>query len=287
VGDDDDCSSPEDVTRGIIFANSGGDACELDGTLAADQQRRFKLQEYADFLTSLGRPVAGAFIVSAVSETCVDSACGAGTCCDTQCTGNANVCTLAGLCGGQGAGFRFVALEKVLREQKRTDTVLGSVCNPGTAPKPGFSSILERVAEVVKQPVGLELPTQPAAARLTLLRIAGPDGKTRKTCRGPALPPLTVAEAEAAAFDWWFTGGDDTNRTPTGASRFVFLNLATHACEANPGETYSADYIGLMPIEGCLIDAECQLALGGASQDWLCDTSEGGVRGTCLRTSLP
>jgi hypothetical protein len=292
VGDEDDCSSPEDPTRGIIFNGSGNDACEADGSLPADQQRRFKLQGYADFLTGLGRPVAGAFIVSANSETCQDQSCVPAKCCDTACTGDANVCSLAGLCGGQGSGFRFLDLSQLL-SVRAADTVIGSVCNPGTAPKPGFSSILERVAEVVKQPAGLQLPTQPAAAQLTLLRIAGADGKTLKTCVGPAPfatpTPTTPAEiaaavaaAEAGGYDWWFTGGDDTNRAPTGPSKFVYLNRTTHNCEANPGETYSADYLGLVPAGGCLVDADCQAALGGVVEDWTCDRTQGGARGTCL-----
>jgi len=150
----------------------------------------------------------------------------------------------------------------------------------------------------VKQPAGLQLPTQPAAAQLTLLRIAAPDGKTRKTCVGPAPAasptPTTateiaaaVAAAEAGGYDWWFTSGDDTNRAPTGPSKFVYLNRATRNCEANPGETYSADYLGLVPAAGCLSSAECQAALGGVIEDWTCDLSQGGARGTCLCGSFP
>jgi hypothetical protein len=309
VGDEDDCSTPEDPTGGVIFTNSGTDACEADGALPADQQKRTRLAVYADHLASLGRPVAGAFIVSATGSPCVTAAecralCGADTCpancvdggcradicCDTACTGNANVCTQAGLCGGQGAGYRFVDFSKLLLG-RGADTVVGSICNPGERAvppaslpppflKPGFSSILERVAEVVKQPAGLQLPTQPAAAKLTLLRIAGPDGKTRKTCTGPA--PAGTTGAALDAYDWWFTGGDDTDRTPTGPSRFIFLNRATRSCEANPGETDSADYLGLVPAAGCLTQADCQASLGGALADWTCDLSQGGARGSCL-----
>jgi hypothetical protein len=297
VGDEDDCSSPEDPTRGIIF-DSSATACE------DDTERRTKLQDYADFLAGLGRPVAGAFIVSALSETCVDQSCEPGLCCDTACTGDVNVCSLSGLCGGQGAGGRFLALSKLL-PGKAADTVVGSVCNPGTAGSPGFSSILERVAEVVKQPAGLGLPTQPASAQLTLLRIAAPDGKTRKTCFGPAPAaspvPTTPAEidaavaaAEAGGYDWWFTDGDDTNRAPTGPRKFIYLNRITHNCEANPGETYSADYLGLVPQanaakgieEGCLTAFDCQLAIGGGVE-WTCDLSQGGARGSCLCGSFP
>lgn len=289
VGDEDDCSSPEDPNLGVIFSASGTDACEADGALPADQQRRTKLQVYSDFLYGLDRPVAAAFIVSARAETCEDGTCQADICCDTSCTGDPNVCTVAGVCGGQGAGFRLIEFSKQVRG-RGADTVVGSVCNPGTPAKPGFSSILERVAEVVKQPVGLQLPTQPAAAKLTILRIAGADGKTRKTCFGPAPLGLTSAQAEADGYDWWFTGGDDTDRTPTGPSRAIYLNRATHGCEANPGETYSADYLGLVPAEGC--DASdptgqrgrqaCVAALGGRESDWTCDASGGGALGTCL-----
>jgi hypothetical protein len=309
VGDEDDCSTAEDVTGGVIFANSGNDACEADGALPEDQQKRTRLSVYAEFLGSLGRPVAGAFIVSATGapcagpaecqalcgadtcpSNCVDGDCRANICCDTACTGDANVCTLAGLCGGQGAGYRFIDFSKVLIG-RGADTVVGSVCNPGqgAAPpasvpppylKPGFSSILERVAEVVKQPAGLQLPTQPAAAQLTLLRIAAPDGKTRKTCVGPA--PAGTSGAALDGYDWWFTGGDDTDRSPTGPSKFIFLNLSTRNCEANPGETYSADYLGLVPASGCLTGADCQAALGGTLEDWTCDLTQGGARGSCL-----
>ncbi len=314
VGDEDDCSSPESASAGIIVNNSGNDACAVDG-----DKRRFPVQGYRDFLTSLGRPVAGAFIVDATGspcatpaecqalcgastcpESCVDGGCVAdlqrGSCCDGQCTGSTLVCSAAGLCGGQGPGVRFVELSGLLKEGRAADTVVGSVCSPGEGPiapvpapptpvtsfqRPGFSSILARVAEVVKQPAGLSLPTQPAAAELTLLRIAGADGKTRKTCTGPAAaaspPPVTPAEisaavaaAEASGADWWFTGGDDTNRAPTGPTKFITLNRTTRNCEANPGETYSADYLGLVPATGCETSADCQAWGGRNIEDWRC-----------------
>jgi hypothetical protein len=309
VGDEDDCSSPEDPNTGVIFATSGTDACVLDEGLPAEQQRLFKLQDYADFLASLGRPVAGAFIVSATSETCQDIDCRAGLCCDTACTGNVNVCSTL-TCGGVAPGLRFIgvpdlpgkpplipSLASMIRD-KGAETVVGSVCDPGDASNPGFSSILKRVAEVVKQPAGLQLPTQPASEKLTILRIATAGGKTRKTCLGPAPaaspPPVTPAEiaaavaaAEAAGYDWWFTGGDDTNQAPTTPSRFIVLNRLTHACEANPGETYSADYLGLLPAGGCATDLDCVTAFGGDVNkpvpDWNCHGFVAGVtRGTCL-----
>jgi hypothetical protein len=293
VGDEDDCSSPEAATGGIVFSATV-DACELDGTKPAEEQRRLKLSEYADFLAGLGRPVAGAFIVSATGNTCEDAACQAGICCDTVCTGNASVCTVGGLCGGQGAGYRMIELSQLF-QGRGGDVVVGSICNPGTVAKPGFSSILERVAEVVKQPAGLQLPTQPAAGELTILRIVGADGKTRKTCAGPA--PAGTSGAALDAYDWWFTGGSDVDRTPTLASKYVYLNLARQACVANPGETYSADYLGLVPAEGCADRGECSAKLGGIPEEWSCcaGLDESGLciapppstRGSCLCTGGP
>jgi hypothetical protein len=287
VGDEDDCSGPEDASTGVIFAVSGTDACFLDAQLPAEQQRQYKLQQYADFLTTLNRPVAGAFIVSAKSETCVDDACKADLCCDTACTGNGSCGSST--CGGQAPGTRFLALKDLIR--KGADTVAGSVCDPGDAANPGFSTILKRVAEVVKQPSGLKLPTQPASATLTVLRIAGANGKTRKTCYGPAPKGTTQAQAEGASppYDWWFTDGSDTNRAATGPTRFVYINRSNRACEANPGETYSADYLGLLPaIDGCASAVDCAAAIGGTADDWTCAGYEAGVsRGSCVCGSSP
>jgi hypothetical protein len=260
VTDEDDCSSPEDPTGGVIF--SGDAACENDTT------RRFKTAEYTSFLTSLGRPVAGAFIVSATSETCQDGACNAGICCDTACTHTA-ACTVGGLCGGQGAGVRMLGMARDLADLG-LDRVAGSICNPGSAGSPGFSSILERVAEIVKQPVGLRLPTVPAVARLTILRILDDDGNTRKTCVGPA--PEGASVADQANYEWWFTAGDDTNPAPTGTSQFIYINRnrPDRGCEANPGETYSADYLGKVPAGGCTSSADCAAALGATIESWRC-----------------
>jgi len=181
---------------------------------------------------------------------------------------------------------------------KGSDTVAGSVCQAGntvasqgppptfSASNAGFSSILKRVAEVVKQPSGLSLPTQPASAELTVLRIVGRDGKTRKTCYGPAEVGTSQAAAQAATppFDWWFTGADETDKSATGPSRFIFINRTTGGCTADAGETYSADYLGLVPANGCALPADCQAALGTADPGfhWSCKAPAGSARGTCL-----
>ncbi len=284
VGDEDDCSTPEDASTGVVMLPSPTpDACELDGSLPADQQRRTKLEQFSSFFTGLSRPLATGFIVSAVAESCVDADCRAGICCDTVCTGNASLCTLDGVCGGQGAGYRFIDLSGSFRTLG-SDVVVGSICHPGGATGPDFSSILDRVAEVVKQPAGLQLPTQPATAALTILRIVGTDGKTRKTCSAPA--PVGTTGAALNDYDWWFTDGNDLDsQIPTAASRFIYINRTVHRCEANPGETYSADYLGLVPAGGCDTPADCEAALGTRKVSWVCQKEAGappGARGTCL-----
>ncbi|HET9554963.1 MAG TPA: hypothetical protein VFP50_18500 [Anaeromyxobacteraceae bacterium] len=276
VGDEDDCSSPEDPNLGIIMNLSGTDACEADVN-----GRRFPVGEFADFLAGLGRPLATGVIASATGETCVDGACQAGLCCDTNCTGSAAVCTLGGLCGGQGAGFRMLELNKTL-SGRGEDVVTGSVCDPGSAGSLGFSGTMSRVAEVVKQPNALVLPTQPASDRLILLRIIAPDGSTRKTCGDPAPAGTALADAQAG-YDWWFTNPDPPP-IPTGPSKYININRTAgrRNCEANPGETYSADYLGLVPALGCATDFDCVAALGGFQSQWHCEGPPATSKGTCI-----
>jgi hypothetical protein len=286
VGDEDDCSTPENASGGVIMTlPPAADACETDGTLPAAQQKRYPLDQFSSFFTGLGRPLATGFIPSATGESCVDAACEAGICCDGYCTGSAAVCTLNGVCGGQGAGYRYIELSKSFRTLG-SDVVVGSICHPGApGTPPDFSSILFRVAEVVKQPTGLQLPTQPATAGLTILRIVGADGKTRKTCSEPA--PFGTSGAALDAYDWWFTDGNDLHsQVPTGASRFIHINQEVLRCTANPGETYSADYLGLVPApDGCATAIDCEVALGVRKTPWVCEKEAGapvGSRGSCI-----
>ncbi len=283
VGDEDDCSTPEDASAGVIMTPTAyPDACVADGSLPADQQKRYKLDQFSSFFTGLDRPLATGFIVSAIANDCVDAACQAGICVDPTCTSG------PGLCGGQADGFRFVELAGSFTT-KGSDVVVGSICHPNanSSLPPDFSSILDRVAEVVKQPSGLQLPTQPAAAALTILRIVGADGTTRKTCSAAA--PSGTTGAALDVYDWWFTNGNDLDsRAPTGASRFIYINKldsngeAIHRCEANPGETYSADYLGLVPAGGCDTALDCEVALGVRKTPWICQKEAGAARGTCL-----
>jgi len=314
IGDEDDCGSPEDPFRGVILAGTAGaDTC-VDPALGVtalgmDQTpKEFLVSDVVGDLQRLGRPLGAAFIVATAQPTCVDAACTPGLCCDHQCTGSASICRTA-TCGGQGAGSRLLAAAGELRGGG-VDVVEGSMCDPGArscgadadcatlagstcvngcggatgsfcctasgtlAGTAGFAPILSRIAEIVKPPSALLLPTQPADASVALLRILAADGKPRKTCNGPALPPLTFQQARDQGYDWWFTASQvqitDAQKQPAPASRYVYLNHDTRNCEANPGETYSADYLGRLPEGGCLTDADCAAVLGSGASDWTC-----------------
>lgn len=294
VGDEDDCSTPEDASQGVIMTLPPvADACTTDRNLAPTDQKLYPLGDFNGFFTGLGRPLATGFIVSALANDCKDASCQSGapaTCFDPTCTAG------PGLCGGQAPGVRFVALASDF-SKKSPDVVVGSICHPSLVSglPPDFSSILDRVAEVVKQPTGLSLPTQPATAGLTVLRIVGTDGKTRKTCTKPAPVGTTevpdpITGAVLNDFDWWFIDKDDptdpSGQKPTGASRNLQINRAVLRCVANPGETYSADYLGLVPApNGCATVTDCEVALGVRKIPWVCEKEAGappGARGTCI-----
>jgi hypothetical protein len=278
VGDEDDCSSPADPNLGVVLSgNPGADSCVADADKPPEQRKQFSVASLVDGIVELadGRPIGAAFIVSARSggtDVCQDEACTPAICCDHACTGSASVCT-TNTCGGQASGTRLLQAAGALRA-RGADVVAGSVCDPN------FDQILIRIAEIVKPPSGLMLPSQPATEEITLVRIAGPDGKTRKTCTGPAPATMTAADARAARYDWWFTATreqvTEAQQDPTGVSRFIYINHETDNCEASPGETYSADYLGRLPAAGCSgataeeADASCVNALGGRAGDWTC-----------------
>jgi hypothetical protein len=266
VGDEDDCSSPEDAVRGVILSGPvGNDTCVND----LENKQYDVASRYVDYFTSLGRTVSVAFVLPASQTTCEDQSCTVGsTCCATDCSGHEGTCWHDDTCGGQAAGFRLKAVADKLRDDKKIETVVGSICDPN------FGSILNRVADIVKPPSTLVLPTQPAAGDITLVRIASTDGETRKTCRGPAPADLDYTAARNAGYGWWFTASFNqvtaVERHPVAASKFIFINHETGNCEANPGEMYSADYLGRLPEAGCTNDDACAAVLGGAVSDWTC-----------------
>jgi hypothetical protein len=69
---------------------------------------------------------------------------------------------------------------------------------------------------------------------------------------------------------------------PSAVSRFVFINHDTGGGEADAGETYSADYIGVLPAGGCQTRDQCRNTLGGRLEDWGCYVPPGASRGTCI-----
>jgi hypothetical protein len=295
IGDEDDCSSPDDSARGVVMISNaqipgtpGNDACTADSS--SPNPKQFAVQEIVDYFAGLGRPLGAAFIASAAQTVCgrdlvsgeqllscapYASQCTPGVCLQENCP-TAGVCTTdstTNFCGGQAGGFRLFGAADALRA-KGADVVEGSICDSG------FGEILNQVAEIVKPPSGLVLPTLPADGQITLLRIAKSDGQTRSLCKGPA--PAGTTGATLNQYDWWFTATRDGSGDPMAVSRYVFINHSTGHCEANPGETYSADYIAQQPAGGCTVRADCSNALGGQTADWGCYIAPGAQVGTCI-----
>jgi hypothetical protein len=278
VGDEDDCSSPDDASAGVVMhADPSGtsDACQRDWA-ATDPaaKKQIKVNEFVDYFAGLGRPLGAAFIFPAEQTSCSGTSCTAGLCCQTDCPNHANVC-IQGTdnCGAQAPGHRLVEAANTLRN-RGADVITGSVCDPN------FGALLDGLAEILKPPAGLELKTEPAEGQIALLRIADKNGQTKKTCNGPA-PAGTAFDAAMASYDWWFTATADPGPAVE-VSKFIYINHSTRNCEADPGETYSADYIALNPASGCTTRTDCQSALGGRAEEWGCYVPPGTSRGTCV-----
>jgi hypothetical protein len=303
VGDEDDCSAPKDPSGGVVLLNtdiSGSDACVRDATTPAPLGgKEYDVgAQYVSYFTGLGRELGAAFVVSARSAsdptTCSGDACVADLCCDFSCSATCPPPS-GGTCGGQAPGTRFIDTAQKLKA-KGTDVVVGSVCGD-------YKPLLRDVAEIVKPPQTLSLPTLPADGRIAILRIADSSGTTRKICGRP-LPPkqpnYTIPEAQDTGADWWFSekAAIGPPYDPTGLSsvavptKFVYIN-PKGSCIANPGETYSADYLGVVPAQGCTVmpgdtsggqvqgSADCKEKLGGQFSDWECFIPPGLTLGTC------
>jgi hypothetical protein len=296
VGDEDDCSSPRDPAAGIVMQGTdvpGADACtRYSATAAPDGHKLYDVvTQFVDYFTGLGRPLGAAFIESASQTSCSGDQCTPGTCCQVDCP-TTGVCGHDSSCGGQAAANRFFLAAGTLRG-RGVDVVEGSICDPN------FGNLLSQIAEIVKPPSGLTLPTQPAESAITLLRIADTAGKTRKVCGRPlaAGSYANLAAVQATGADWWFTATKDVTGSvgawnPVAVSQFVYIN-PLGKCIANPGETYSADYLGQLPAGGCRSDADCAQKLGGAASAWTCyagtqssgacvDPATSAQPGTCL-----
>jgi hypothetical protein len=291
VGDEDDCSSPDDASGGVVMRAdpTGADSCvrdweSTDGT----KKKQFPVGEFVDYFASLGRPLGAAFIFPAAQTSCSGTTCTPGLCCQEDCP-TPGVCTQSiqagNFCGAQAPGHRLFEAANAFRN-RGADVITGSVCDSD------FGTLLQALAEIVKPPAGLELATEPAEGKIALLRIADKNGQTKKTCNGPA-PAGTAFDAAvnqnlckdatgaAVRCDWWFTATADPGPAVE-VSKFIYINHSTGNCEADPGETYSADYIALNPESGCTTKDDCQRALGGRVEDWGCYTPPGTTRGTCV-----
>ncbi len=134
-----------------------------------------------------------------------------------------------------------------------------------------------------------------------MLRVVDAKGYTAKVCtqRTVAGPVASPATAEG----WWFIDCADLGSPPAVASSPTTCMYINHqaasdpvnGCEANPGETYSAEYMGQMPAGGCpnaqptaTPSLFCAQALSGVpdagtveAERWWCYGAAGTV-GTCI-----
>lgn len=285
LGDEDDCSNPNDPTRSLAFlssdpnsSNPGSDVCIADQNAAT--HKMFPLDRYATYFTGLGRPFGAAFIYSAVTTatttSCKDDGkgntiCQAGTClcqCPPTCTacgtgpsyqGECNLDATPDHCSGKIAfltgaagdivngtqyGSRYAALSASFRS-KGVNTFEASVCDAN------WGTTLQGIAQLVKPPNSLTLPTQPADSQVALLRIESADGSSSRLCNGPG-----------AGLDWWFVDCKDQSNPPAAlpagtTSTCIFINHATRNCEPNPGESYIAQYLGMVPARTCSSRCRC------------------------------
>jgi len=270
VGDEDDCSSPPGAPLVMSAFTPGADSCVLDKHLTSDQ-REYPVSRYASFFhvmrqSGAAADLAAAFIVSAArcadgSYAPADVCVGPPTCPVTPPAS----CGAGPVCGGAyAAGERFLALADALQADG-ISVVEGSVCD-------AFGPLLAAIADLAKPPSLLQLPSQPAARAVTSVRIVDASGSNVKTCQ-----PGT---------DWCFVDCAAAGGAclATGTSQCIAINHTTGQCEANPGETYSADYLGMVPAGGCATAADCANTLGGTAAKWTCLIETGMSRGTCACT---
>lgn len=275
VADEDDCSSPASAPLAMSASTPGADSCVWDKHRPDAQQRVTRVSDYADFFASLVREggaadLGAAFIVS--SARCADGGYSAAD----ACSGTAScpvqpplVCQAAPVCqGAHAAGERYLALASALKA-RGFGVVEGTVCD--AYPPSTFGPVLSAIADLVKPVEALRLPTRPAARAVTQVKITDKAGLTRKTC--------------APETDWCFVDCADRSATPAclegGTSECIRIDHDRGSCEANPGEVYSAEYLGTIPEGGCASENDCTAALGGRVGDWTCNVEPGQSRGSC------
>jgi hypothetical protein len=274
LGDEDDCSSPPGAPLVMAGFQPGADSCVMDKHLPAASQREYPLSRYVDFFRSLRQAglvadVSAAFIVASVR--CADGSYAPADVCSgppgcpvsppASCAPPAGVCS-----GASAAGERFLALSDLLRADG-VPVVEGTVCD--AYPPASFGPVLAAIADLAKPPGTLDLPTLPAARAMTNVRVVDGGGQLMRTCR--------------QGVDWCFV--DCVSQAPacatTGTTRCIAIDHTTGQCEANPGDIYQADYLGMVPAGGCATAADCAVALGGPPGNWSCVIETGMPRGTC------
>jgi hypothetical protein len=273
VGDEDDCSSPQSAPLSMAAYTPGADSCVLDKHLAVADQREIPVSSYASYLTGLrdGGAVAdlgAAFIVA--SAKCADGnyapadVCSGPPACPVR---PPAACGAAPACGGAyAAGERFLSLAGQLAGAG-VGVVEGTVCD--AYPPNSFGPVLAAIADLARPPSLLQLPTMPGARAVTTLAILDGNGQVVKTCQ--------------EGTDWCFVdcGTPGGACLGTGTSQCIAINHQTGSCEANPGQTYSAEYLGRVPAGGCATAADCASSLGGQASSWQCIVEPGSGRGTC------
>jgi len=302
VGDEDDCSNPNDPTQALAFdpanpasTTPGSDVCiEEQTTKPVSSQKLFKIADYATFFTTLPsaagssayRSLGAAFIYSAQINSCTSDSSGNTTCtpgtCTCQCPPSCATCgpSAQGECqipsdctgkipfltgvGGTSIGSRFSQLSSQLRSAGAS-TYEASVCDAD------WSATLQGIANLVKPPSGLTLPTTPASSDVMVLRIQHADGTNDRYCKGPG-----------ANEDWEFVACNGQTTDGIIPTSCISINHGLGSCEANPGETYIAQYLGKVPQDGCLVAADCASALGGKVTDWTCLGASAPQTGTCV-----
>jgi len=238
VGNEDDCSNPKDTGTTVTYSGTpGNDMC------TQNPSKLTPVAEYAAFFAGLGRPFGAAFIRPG------DSGC--------NCTGGIS-------CTGYSAGTRFKGLRDAIVAQG-SSVVDASVCG-------SFAGPLQQIADLVKPPDRLTLPSAPASDVVTQLRVQGSDGKTAHVCVGPD-----------PALEWWFVDCPPAvpNPVASGTSACILLRPGS-ACEPSAGQTLQAEYLGRVPAEGCASAAACATALGGEASSWICDGATATTPGSCL-----
>jgi hypothetical protein len=275
VGDEDDCSNPSSAPLVMPTFSPGADMCVLDKHRPAADQRELPVSDYAAFFTNLVGPygvadLGAAFIVS--SARCTDGSYEpADACLDSPwcpvtppaTCGAAPVCS-----GAYAAGERFLELAGAIRA-RGFPVVEGTVCD--AYPPSTFGPVLSAIAGLVPPPAKLTLPTMPASRAVTALVILDNRGLARRVCD--------------QGTDWCFVDCADARAAPaclaTGVSQCIAIDHSTGHCEADFGEAYQAEYLGVIPDGGCATEADCLGALGGRPGDWECVLDTGEARGTC------